>query len=149
MKTGSESVAVADAGKKTAPEPVPTEVSVADAPPAIPPPSSASVKEGDLVGEGEGVTGPKLIQLGEFGTLPPQARLLARRSGPEGLGTPFLMALISARGVVEEVRIIKPSAYKFVDDAAVKALKSARIEPATKDGVKVRMWKTFRITVKP
>ena len=101
------------------------------------------------MGEGDGVIPPKLIQLGAYGALPSQAREIARRSGDAGLGTPFLMALVGPRGTVEEVRIIKPSAYKFVDDAAVKALKSARIEPATKDGVKVRMWKTFRITVKP
>ena len=59
------------------------------------------------------------------------------------------MALVDERGAVQEVRVLKPSSYKFVDDAAVRALKGATIQPATKDGVKVKMWKTFPISVKP
>jgi len=59
------------------------------------------------------------------------------------------MALIDENGTVTEVRVVKPALYKFVDDAAVGALRSARISPATKDGVKVKMWSTFAVTVKP
>jgi protein TonB len=147
-KSAPETVSVADAAAKKGQEPVPTEVAAAEPPPVVPPPSNAPVSEGDLVGEGEGVVGPKLVQLGSFGALPPQARQIGRASD-QSIGTTFLMALISPQGAVEEVRIIKPSNYKFVDDAAVRALKNARIEPARKDGVRVRMWKTFRITVKP
>jgi TonB family protein len=80
--------------------------------------------------------------------LPSQARQVKR--GADGsIGTPFLMALVDERGVVREIRVIKPSNYKFVDEAAVRALKGATILPATKDGVKVKMWKTFPISVKP
>jgi TonB family protein len=59
------------------------------------------------------------------------------------------MALVDERGAVVETRIIRPSSYKFVDDAAIRALKGATIQPATKDGVKVKMWKTFPIAVRP
>jgi TonB family protein len=80
--------------------------------------------------------------------LPAQARQIKR--GTDGsIGMPILMALVDERGSIQEVRVIKPSNYKFVDEAAVRALKGATIQPATKDGVKVKMWKTFPINVKP
>ncbi|HEX5856216.1 MAG TPA: TonB family protein [Thermoanaerobaculia bacterium] len=130
------------------PPPPPAEVSVPDRPPVIPAASSAPVKEGDIVGPGEGVVEPRLVRLGAMGSLPSQARQI-RRGTDGSIGTPFLMALVDERGVIQEVRVLKPSSYKFVDDAAVRALKGATILPATKDGVKVKMWKTFPITVKP
>ena len=138
----------AAAPKAEAPPPVPTEVSIPEKPPAIPAPSSAPVKAGDLVGPGEGVVEPKLVRLGTMSGLPPEARQIRR--GPDGaIGSPVLMALVDEKGAVVETRIIQPSRYKFVDEAAVQALKSATIAPATKDGVKVRMWKTFSIAVRP
>src|SRR5664279_2364726 len=137
---------VAEAPKSAAPPPV--EVSVPDKAPVIPVASSAPVKEGDLVGPGEGVVEPRLVRLGNMNNLPVQARQVKR--GADGsIGMPFLMALVDERGAVQEVRVLKPSSYKFVDDAAVRSLKGATIQPATKDGVKVKMWKTFPITVKP
>jgi TonB family protein len=130
------------------PAPPPAEVSVPDKPPVIPPASSAPVKEGDMVGPGEGVVEPKLVRLGAMSALPAQARQIKR--GTDGsIGMPILMALVDERGSIQEVRVIKPSNYKFVDEAAVRALKGATIQPATKDGVKVKMWKTFPINVKP
>jgi TonB family protein len=100
------------------------------------------------VGPGEGVVEPKLVRLGSMSGLPPEARQIKR--GADGsIGSPVLMALVDEKGSVVETRIIQPSRYKFVDEAAVRALKSATIAPATKDGVKVRMWKTFSIAVRP
>ncbi|HMA29433.1 MAG TPA: protein kinase [Thermoanaerobaculia bacterium] len=139
-------IAVEVAPKPTPPPPV--EVSIPEKPPAIPAASSTAVSEGDLVGPGEGVSEPRLVRLGSLGNLPPQARQI-RRAADGSIGTPFLMALVDERGVVQEVRVVKPSSYKFVDDAAVRSLKGATIQPATKDGVKVKMWKTFPIEVKP
>ncbi|HSB63810.1 MAG TPA: protein kinase, partial [Thermoanaerobaculia bacterium] len=141
----------AEAPVEAAPKPTlppPVEVSVPEKAPVIPAPSSTPVSEGDLVGPGEGVTEPRLVRLGSMGNLPPQARQI-KRSTDGSIGTPFLMALVDERGVVQEVRVIKPSSYRFVDEAAVRSLKGATIQPATKDGVKVKMWKTFPITVKP
>ena len=131
-----------------APEPRPAEISVPDKPLMVPAASNAPVSEGDLVGPGEGVLEPRLVRLGSMGNLPPQARQI-KRAADGSIGTPFLMALVDERGVVRDIRVVKPSSYKFVDEAAMRSLKGATIQPATKDGVKVKMWKTFSLTVKP
>ncbi len=131
-----------------APEPRPAEISVPDKPLMVPAASNAPVSEGDLVGPGEGVLEPRLVRLGSMGNLPPQARQI-KRAADGSIGTPFLMALVDERGVVRDIRVVKPSSYKFVDEAAMRSLKDATIQPATKDGVKVKMWKTFSLTVKP
>jgi serine/threonine protein kinase/CheY-like chemotaxis protein len=128
--------------------PVPTEVSAPEKAPVIPAASNAPVKEGDLVGPGEGVVEPRLLRLGPMSGLPMQARQV-KRAQDGSIGTPVLMALVDERGAVVETRLIRPSSYKFADDAAARALKGATIEPATKDGVKVKMWKTFPIAVRP
>ena len=128
--------------------PVPTEVSVPEKAPVVPAASNAPVREGDLVGPGEGIVEPKLVRLGEMRGMPPQARQISRASDGS-IGTPVLMALVDETGAVVETRIIRPSSYKFVDEAALRALKGATIQPATKDGVKVKMWKTFPIAVRP
>lgn len=120
---------------------------VAEPAPAEPAPN-APVKVGDLVGPGDGVVEPRVTRLAQISGLPPQARNIQRGRG-EPLGTPLILALIDENGRVAEVRIVKASPYKFVDDAAVNALKGSAIEPATKNGVKVKMWKTFAIPVKP
>lgn len=126
----------------------PTAAPVAAEPAAAEPPPNAPVKVGDLVGPGEGVVEPRVTRLSPITGLPPQARNIQRGKG-EPLGTPLILALIDENGKVAEVRIVKASPYKFVDDAAVNALKGSAIEPATKNGVKVKMWKTFAIPVKP
>ena len=128
--------------------PIPTEVSAPEKAPAIPVASNAPVKEGDLVGPGEGVVEPHLLRLGPMSGMPMQARQVKR--GQDGsIGTPVIMALVDERGVVVETRLVRPSSYKFADEAAARSLKGATIEPATKDGVKVKMWKTFSIAVRP
>jgi TonB family protein len=106
------------------------------------------VKEGDLVGPGEGVVEPSLVRLGSLGAMPPQARQV-RRASDGSIGTPIIMALVDETGAVRQTRLVRPSSYKFVDEAAARALKGATIRPATKDGVKVKMWKTFPIEVRP
>ena len=137
-----------------APEPTavpvrPTEPprAAAPAPPAPAAPAAAAVREGDIVGAGPGVVEPRLIRLGAFPALPAQARQVKRGGGGD-LGTVSVMALVNERGQVTESRVLRSSNYKFVDDAALAALKSAQIEPATKNGVRVKMYKTFAITVK-
>jgi TonB family protein len=128
--------------------PVPTEVSIPQAPPAVPAPAAGKPNVGDLVGPGEGVVEPKLVRLGAFTGLPTQARQLTR-SADGTLGITVLMGLVDENGNVTDVRLIRPSPHKFVDEAAIRSLRSAKITPATKDGVKVKMWSTFAITVKP
>jgi TonB family protein len=120
------------------------------APPPAAPPAPANVRpaEGDLVGPGEGVVEPKVLEMGAFTGLPPQARQLARASADGSLGTCILMALIDENGNVTNVRVVKSAPYKFVDDAAIRALRNAKIAPATKYGVKVKMWSTIAVTVR-
>jgi TonB family protein len=128
---------------------VPTEVSVPQAPPPVPAPVVGKPNVGDLVGPGEDVVEPKLVRLGAFTGLPPQARQMTRTSSDGSLGITVLMGLVDENGNVTDVRLIRPSPHKFVDDAAIRSLRGAKITPATKDGVKVKMWSTFAITVKP
>jgi TonB family protein len=141
------------AEKPTEPPPPPKQepVKVAEARPAEPRaadiPGNAPVREGDLVGPGEGVVEPRIVRLGAFTNLPPQVKQMSRGSG--GLGSLMISALITETGAVADTRVVKPSPYKAVDDAAVNALRNSKIEPATKNGVRVKMWKTFAITVKP
>jgi CheY-like chemotaxis protein/tRNA A-37 threonylcarbamoyl transferase component Bud32 len=130
------------------PPPLPTEVSVPDKPPVIPAASSVPVKVGDLVGPGQGVVEPRLVRLGSLGALPPQMRKM-RKEADGSIGTPILTALVDERGAILEIRVLRPSSYKIVDEAAINSLKNATILPATKDGVKVKMWKSFPIIVKP
>ncbi len=61
-------------------------------------------------------------------------------------GTPVLLALISEQGCVLDVRIIKP-AGEAVGPAAVNALRTAQITPATRAGQPVRMWVTKSVTI--
>lgn len=126
---------------------------VVEAPrPAAPVPAAASaaVREGDLVGPGAGVVEPQIVKLGRFPALPPQAKQIQkRRDDPSGLGTVAIMALVTETGQVTDTRIVRKSSYEFVDQAALAALKGSKIQPATKGGVRVKMWKTFSITVRP
>jgi serine/threonine-protein kinase len=146
-------VVVAEKPTEVPPPPAPKQepVKVAEARPVearpadVPP--NAPVREGDLVGPGEGVVEPRIVRMGAFTNLPPQVKQMSRGSG--GLGTLMISALITENGAVSDTRIVKASPYKAVDDAAVNALKGSKIEPATKNGVRVKMWKTFAITVKP
>ncbi len=134
---------------KAAPTPKIVEVAAPQQALPSPPPPIGRPAEAELVGPGEGVVEPKVISMGAFTGLPPQARQLARGSADGSLGTSILMALIDENGNVTDVRVVKNAPYKFVDEAAIRALKSARIAPATKNGVKVKMWSTIAVTVKP
>jgi TonB family protein len=129
--------------------PKPTEpVRVAEAPrPAVPAPAApapadaapAAVREGDLVGAGPGVVEPRLVKLGTFPQLPAQARRVQSAVA--------IMSLVDERGKVVETRVVRSSGNKLADEGAVSALKASQVEPATKGGVKVKMWKTFAIKV--
>jgi len=118
-----------------------------EARPADVPPASAAIREGDLVGPGEGVVEPRIVRLGSFANLPPQVKQMARSGS--GSSQVTISALITETGGVADTRVIKRSPYPAVDDAAINALKSSKVEPATKNGVRVKMWKTFAITVRP
>ena len=61
-------------------------------------------------------------------------------------GVVDLKALVGIDGSVEEIRIsnVSPKNVGF-EDATEKAIKNWRYKPATKKGVKVRMWVSIRV----
>ncbi len=162
-KAAPEPTRVPEPPKAAEPTPVPpkptAEAVVAEAPhpvvpaaaaPQAPAAAAGAVREGDLVGPGVGVVEPQLVKLGRFPVMPPQAKQIQKRSGaPSGLGTVAIMALVTETGQVTDTRIVRKSSFEFVDQAALAALKGSQIQPATKGGVRVKMWKTFAIAVRP
>ena len=134
---------------KAAEAPKPAEIPAAKAPAPAAQGAPGPPMEGDVIGPGEGVIEPRIVRMGAFTGLPPQARQLSRGTSDGSLGTTVLMALVDENGNALEIRVLRPAPHKFVDEAAIRALQGARIAPATKDGVKVKMWSTFAVTVKP
>ncbi len=69
---------------------------------------------------------------------PPKYPRRARRMGLEG--RVMLEVLISAKGQVDELRVLQSSGHKVLDRAALSAVRKWRFEPGTKDGRKNKMW---------
>jgi len=121
---------------KVAPEPAPQ-------PPVQKPAPVARVQEGDLVQPGTpGLVEPELVSLRK---LPyPQ---LARMQRVEGIV--FIRALVSETGKVLEAEILRGVSQNVgINEAARDMVLGARFKPATKDGVKVKAYKTIPIPFK-
>jgi len=102
-------------------------------PPPPPKPVEAEVKPGSLVTLGEpDVVPPKPVHK-TFAKYPEAARS-KKIEGVVGLSL-----LVSESGQVTDVKVVK-SANPILDDAAVKAVREWTYEPATKKGVKVKVW---------
>jgi TonB family protein len=71
---------------------------------------------------------------------PPGAQL----KGIEGIVE--VQALIGINGAVEEVRVInvEPKNVGF-EEATIEAVSKSRYKPASKNGVRVRIWMTVRV----
>jgi len=135
------------------PEPVPVEARPAAPPPAeprpaapveeaAPAPRAPLVKEGDLVQPGAGVKPPVLVSLTK-----PEYPPMARRLKVEG--TVVLSLLIDETGRVIDTRFDRTVAQNVgINEAALAAARSARFEPATKSGVRVKMWYQLKIPFK-
>ena len=105
----------------------------------VPPTATPSVREGDIVTPGAGVTGPVIISQVEP-KYPPVARNLRVSGEVEA------RALVGIDGAVEEVRIESCSRPGVgFEKATEDAIAEWRYKPATKNGVKVRMWVTIRV----
>jgi TonB family protein len=148
-----------------APEPAPQETAPqssapaeAEAPPVSPPPVSAepqeapavappapatpSVKEGDLVRVGPGVRPPVLVSLTK-----PEYPAMARRLKVEG--TVIVSLLVDETGRVLETRLDSGVSQNVgINEAAIAAARSAVFRPATKEGVRVKMWYQLKIPFK-
>jgi len=122
------------------PTPVPTRARPTATPVPVTP--TPAVREGDVVAAGPGVTQPELLKRVEP-RLPPAARTLRAASEVQ------LQLLVGIDGSVEEVRILKVDRPGMgFEKASEDAVRQWRYKPATKDGVKVRVWIAVRILFK-
>ncbi|HEV8581692.1 MAG TPA: TonB family protein [Thermoanaerobaculia bacterium] len=125
----------------SAPAPEPQrEPEQAPPPPAAPEPPRVQV--GDLAVPGAGVVPPQLV------TFPkPEYPPMARNLRVEGVVV--VSVLVDENGQVQDVRMAEPIAKKVgLNEAAIAAARSARYKPATKDGVRVKMWTRLKIPFK-
>ncbi len=108
----------------------------------VPPTPTPSVREGDIVVPGPGVIPPEVIYR-EPPTYPPAAL----RRGVTGVVE--AEALVGINGMVEQVRITKVEGRSLgFEEAAEDAIFKGRYKPATKGGIKVRVWVTIRVPFK-
>ena len=130
----------APAPSAAAPEPVVEERPAAPQVPAVP--QAPLVKEGDLVLPGAGVKPPVLVSLTK-----PEYPAMARRLKVEG--TVVVSLLVDETGRVAETRLESGVSQNVgINEAAVGAAKSAVFSPATKAGVRVKMWYQLKIPFK-
>lgn len=116
------------------------------APDPAPPPAPVQerpVREGDLVEVGtEGLVSPELVRL-KLPLYPP----LAKAQRVEGLVV--MSALIAEDGKVLDVRLLRGVNQKVgINEAAIQAVRSSTFRPATKDGIRVKAYKTVTIPFK-
>jgi eukaryotic-like serine/threonine-protein kinase len=130
--TPAQTAAQAPASQPVASTPAPT--------PAAPPATSA-VRVGDLVTMGPGVTPPRVVRQ------PPLAYpQVARRLRKEANIT--VRVLVDERGNVSEVDAVGSKVGFGLDEAALSHARNCVWTPATKDGVKVKMWTDLRVMFK-
>jgi serine/threonine-protein kinase len=106
------------------------------------PPVDTRVRVGDLVAFGPGVTPPDLIRMPEpiFPTL---AKRLNRGAVVE------VRVLVDEKGQVQQTELAGQKAGYGFDQAAVEAAGRATYKPATKDGVRVKMWTVMKVRFEP
>lgn len=108
--------------------------------PAAPKPQPVQV--GDLVQPGAGVVAPKVVSRPEP-RYPPAAQRMKRAAQVD------IKVLVDERGRVLDVERIGTKAGFGFDEAALDAARRAVFQPATKEGVRVKMWTTLRVSFKP
>ncbi len=126
----------------------PTAAPAVEAPPTAAPnvparPEIAEVSRGDLVGPGQGVVEPVLVSSPRV-VYPPAAR-------QQGIsGKVVVLVLVNEEGTVKEARLQQGLASKFgVNEAVVNSIRHAKFQPATKNGIPVKMWRTIVVDVRP
>ncbi len=126
-----------------APEPVRTEERRPEPPAPTPREEEAPrVREGDLVDPGPGVNVPQLVSAPK-----PGYPALAKQLGVQGVVV--LSVLVDENGRVQEARLVEPIKQKVgINESALAAARGAQYRPATKGGVRVKMWTRLRIPFK-
>jgi TonB family protein len=120
----------------------PAPVNPAPVVPAPAPPRQPQVQVGDLVQAGPGVVAPKLVSQPDP-RYPPAAQRLNRAAQVD------IKVLVDERGRVLDSELLGAKAGFGFDEAALDAARRAVFQPATKDGVRVKMWRTMRVNFKP
>lgn len=111
------------------------------APPPPPPPPKPTVRRGDLVEMGPGVTPPTTLRL------EPRFPEMARRLNKDR-ATVIVKVLVDENGRAVEAEVIgKKSGFGF-DAEALRAVRKATFRPPTKDGVPVKLWYTLTVQFK-
>jgi protein TonB len=88
---------------------------------------------------GPGVEPPKVVRFRR-----PEYPPIARRLRVEG--EVVVAVLVDETGEVAETRLVRGASRDVgLDEAALAAARSATFQPATKNGVRVKMWTTLRI----
>jgi TonB family protein len=105
-------------------------------------PRPQQVQFGDLVQMGPGVTAPKLATRLDP-RYPPAAQKLNRSAQVD------IKVLVDEKGRVMDAERIGAKAGFGFDEAALDAARRATFQPASKDGVRVKMWTTLRVAFKP
>jgi protein TonB len=132
-KTEADPPPAATVGASTDPDPGLTVATPAGGPPA---------KEGDLVDLGSVTSPPTLMK-----RINPAYPQVAQQLGVEGTIT--VNALIDEKGNVIDTGILKGiKDDKGLGKAAEAAVRKWKFEPARKDGVAVKVWKSFLIAFK-
>ncbi|HEV8577998.1 MAG TPA: TonB family protein [Thermoanaerobaculia bacterium] len=106
------------------------------------PPRQPQVQVGDLVQTGPGVVAPKLVSQPDP-RYPPAAQRLNRSAQVD------IKVLVDERGRVLDAELLGAKAGFGFDEAALDAARRAVFQPATKDGIRVKMWRTMRVNFKP
>ncbi|HEV2855861.1 MAG TPA: TonB family protein [Thermoanaerobaculia bacterium] len=119
---------------------VPTQTAPANPAPA-PAPRQQQVQVGDLVQPGPGVSAPKLTSKLDP-RYPPAAQRMNRAAQVD------IKVLVDEKGRVLDAERIGAKAGFGFDEAALDAARRAVFQPATKEGVRVKMWTTLRVNFK-
>lgn len=121
------------------PEPASVEPAVVDpGPAAVEAAEPPAVQVGDLFPLTEVDRAPSVID-NPTPEYDPMARQLRQQ------GTVVLNVLVSEDGSVEDVQVLREIPRSRLNDSAVRAVRRWRYEPAVKDGVRVKVWKTEAI----
>jgi TonB family protein len=146
--TSAEPPAPAEAAPPPTPVPQPEPAKAQEKPPAAEPtkhaaePEAPRTKVGELVEAGPGVSPPQLVSVPKP-EYPPMARNLRVE------GTVVVSILVDENGQVQDVRMAEPIKQKAgLNEAALAAARTAHYKPATKEGVRVKMWTRLRIPFK-
>jgi TonB family protein len=138
-----------------APTPAPTEKVVSTPPPQSAPvqqqapvpaaPARPQIQYGDLVtpGSAPGVTSPKMTSRLDP-RYPAQAQKMNKSAQVD------IKVLVDERGHVLDAQRSGPQAGFGFDEAALEAARRAVFQPAsTRDGIRVKMWTTIRVSFQP